>query len=945
MDPAVTQVSADTSQFITAWASPPATRATVSTRPAAAEAGLQAPSSGAAPPSGASTVGGVGKRVFQCPIHGGESSNVYSSGGGQGPMGETDDNRNAKGRGRDRTVEDRSVERDLDWEEWRGDWPLALHAAAGSVAGLMEHLTMYPIDTLKTRIQALADVAGTEPDVVYKSSGRPFRRLGAESSATVLGGRSSVVSPAGHPTAQNPLCHSCPLHGHYIRPCPLAAVAPGRLSTESSLHSFRSTFSPASVASSPRGPGSTPPATLPLAETRSEKADIPPSGQARSSKARESFLGRLPGSVETRGEAVRHCLKTGVRSPGTSATLLVPRLHASSWRRAGGPTNTWSAFNAVAPTRGSASRRSSPRLNRVSSAHFSGAGVPVPLKRVSGVLPTSCSSPHPLPFHRRGAAATEALAEPLPAARVGSGPAPALVSRGRLVAGHSQRAFSVALLAQALERDLAPGSPFGHRFHGFRSHFFQTGLSSPCLVALSSDQTGGFRRPVRCSLRPVSSEGGLGVLYHSGLMGTLKGSPHRACGSEAICRAYRCTSTTFSHLDNSTVGSRSTIAGRTSLLAAAQSLYREGGVSRFYRGASAVASGCIPAHALYFLSYEGTKEFFLERREKVGMLACDGAGGASSRLRRREESVTAPRDPPGQNGMVSGDDSASVTQQRTSQLSGTPGGSILQGSDSCDVRSNLTSHGRFSVSGPEGSGSAESPIRAEEAQLSPVESLICGGAATVTHDVVLTPMDVIKQRLQLGCYRSPLDCLRTVVQQEGITALCRSLPATMLLNLPYGATLVCMNEWLKQFLHRPRHSLSATESRNGLPLYFFCAAVSGGVAGLISNPLDVIKTRLQTQDCFLQRQEAIARELTVQPSLSNRPHVVKGHFFPRVSRKYTSIADAVRTILREEGARGFWKGTSTRIALSAPATGICWGSYESVKYLWRRLYADEEFAC
>ncbi|KFG33221.1 mitochondrial carrier superfamily protein, partial [Toxoplasma gondii FOU] len=30
-------------------------------------------------------------------------------------------------------------------------------------------------------------------------------------------------------------------------------------------------------------------------------------------------------------------------------------------------------------------------------------------------------------------------------------------------------------------------------------------------------------------------------------------------------------------------------------------------------------------------------------------------------------------------------------------------------------------------------------------------------------------------------------------------------------------------------------------------------------------------------------------------------------------------------------------GTSTRIALNTPATGICWGTYETVKFLWKRF--------
>lgn len=39
-------------------------------------------------------------------------------------------------------------------------------------------------------------------------------------------------------------------------------------------------------------------------------------------------------------------------------------------------------------------------------------------------------------------------------------------------------------------------------------------------------------------------------------------------------------------------------------------LYKEHGLLRFYKGANVIASGCIPAHACYFTTYEVAKEKF-----------------------------------------------------------------------------------------------------------------------------------------------------------------------------------------------------------------------------------------------------------------------------------------------------------------------------------------------
>merc|ERR1719323_1798349 len=42
----------------------------------------------------------------------------------------------------------------LEWEEWDRRTPFWQHAVAGSCAGVMEHVAMYPIDMVKTRMQA-----------------------------------------------------------------------------------------------------------------------------------------------------------------------------------------------------------------------------------------------------------------------------------------------------------------------------------------------------------------------------------------------------------------------------------------------------------------------------------------------------------------------------------------------------------------------------------------------------------------------------------------------------------------------------------------------------------------------------------------------------------------------------------------------------------------------
>merc|ERR1712224_867842 len=105
--------------------------------------------------------------------------------------------------------------------------------------------------------------------------------------------------------------------------------------------------------------------------------------------------------------------------------------------------------------------------------------------------------------------------------------------------------------------------------------------------------------------------------------------------------------------------------------------------------------------------------------------------------------------------------------------------------------------------------------------MGPIRAATCGALGTVAHDCILTPADVVKQRMQLGGYVGSLDCVASLWRREGPGSFYRSLPVTLAMNIPFMGMLVAANESLKIFLELGEGNLSDA------PLYFFSAGVSG----------------------------------------------------------------------------------------------------------------------
>lgn len=134
-----------------------------------------------------------------------------------------------------------------------------------------------------------------------------------------------------------------------------------------------------------------------------------------------------------------------------------------------------------------------------------------------------------------------------------------------------------------------------------------------------------------------------------------------------------------------------------------------------------------------------------------------------------------------------------------------------------------------------------------------ISYLTAGFIGDLVSSVFYVPSEVLKTRLQLqGRYNNPycnsgynykglIDAASTIVRTEGINALFYGYRATLTRDLPFSALQFTFYEKFRQLASRKDGTLSLLSE-------LLTGAAAGGLAGMITTPLDVVKTRMQTQN-------------------------------------------------------------------------------------------------
>jgi solute carrier family 25 (mitochondrial iron transporter), member 28/37 len=217
----------------------------------------------------------------------------------------------------------------------------------------------------------------------------------------------------------------------------------------------------------------------------------------------------------------------------------------------------------------------------------------------------------------------------------------------------------------------------------------------------------------------------------------------------------------------------------------------------------------------------------------------------------------------------------------------------------------------------------------EDGRASTIGSSLAGAAAVTSHDIIMTPLDTVKQRLQIGHYVDARHAARSIYQTEGFVALYRSFPITLLSNIPYGMVMVSTHEACKQIL---RDQLEYRQPQQQWQIVLLASSIAGFVASAVTTPLDRIKTALQTQEltpiCGRRRQDCPLKN----NSSTITTGTVRGTAIIASVPKHLNWHQAVATIWANEGVLGFWRGLLPRILSHTPAVAISWTTYETAKH-------------
>ena len=172
------------------------------------------------------------------------------------------------------------------------------------------------------------------------------------------------------------------------------------------------------------------------------------------------------------------------------------------------------------------------------------------------------------------------------------------------------------------------------------------------------------------------------------------------------------------------------------------------------------------------------------------------------------------------------------------------------------------------------------------------QRLSCGAGAAVVATCATYPLDMVRLRLSVQPeLRGVADSVRSILAEGGPRSFFKGFIPTVCSITPFVAINFATFDTIKTTAH-----VRFPSTKDSIPATLSMGAMSGLFAQTCCYPLDLVRRRMQ----------------------------LKGHV-------YSGVLDALKTIARDEGFRGFYKGMVPNAVKVVPNTALRFMAYDVLK--------------